>query len=999
MRLTALLCNAGNSMQSGRLCDNPYDNGLLPDCNGTIANLATDTGMDPRTDGYIPYFPYYVKQADLGNSIACGCNFTIMKENYGTCANGCTAECAIAPQTPAFLGGSTVCAPWAYTFGFFTGEEETDGDPDYSKDLTITLDTINMDTGSQIGNFISGEGKVIQQYPSALNGAEPWIAFFTGGDRIGKARDKLQNNYGGRFRLEVSVNLECHEAGRCWQRSPRATSLPVVPIPYTPRNEYSLYDFSFSTFRIAAYDPDFLEQVFYFHASNQKYGVHVGHGIPEGDYPNNPFPKEYNNARLRILEKYCNSTNCDSCPKPLPVEGEGGTVQIIEDFCEEYPEWKHDNVGLHTAGPPKRLMIDAYTGVVHWQTGASPVDDDTGTYTMPPGFSAATPGSMTPYTWTTLPDSAQTFGSSTNAYDGYVYDPETFTYMPYSEYSKCPGSNSGSDCTTSSLAPGFYNLVVDIRSESGDSCLSREIPSNQWCLSLEEIMTSNPADQRVSYTDPMIGPFTPIPIKGLENVQNSKRGYNSIPLDFLLYLYPAMSMCSNCNGGTASQYLNEGVKTFKDSTGTYGFDVTNEPITAPNVAKYIHDTFEGTGRCIICGGSETNTSQIGQDPSLCTACLVPDTSSCTKNTRPFWINKDPTLTGDPYTPAPPGWGPTDTYPSGNINIEPTWGEMKAAEVSAYKGTVVEFDLVAGDEDACVELWIYDTGLYKGDELDYCRGFDGDNADACAILDNDGDGILDLNGSPDYPELNMFDMHLGPHQPAYIANYVGTKPSVLGEPGKTVRRKFSWPVTAWPDNLDAEHDPRPSRSSVCFFAFDGYLFSDFRCVRITLNTEQQIYWSDRRPGLNASNIWNVVQDREGFITGSYNDIDVGSIITSPLTLANQTKIIVNVGDLVTFDMQARQSSGYDPLDIFVSQGVLPDGATFVRDTTFDGSKVYSGDPVRYTFSWRPKKGQECEYQICFLASNIRGTEYPMTVGYNDLEGRLGPAGPSRYSYTP
>ena len=248
------------SLVGGRLCDNPYDDGLLPQCPGTVS-VAIDTDRDPRTGNFIPYFPYYMKELDTTLGATCNCTLDEIRANFGTCPTTCKMDCETSIQPSAFQGGSTVCGPWAYSYGFYTGIETLTGNVDYHRELEIQLKEINVQTGSSIGNFITGEGTLQVQYPTALAPSnifpqgEPWLAFFTGGDRIGRDADLLQNNYGGRYRLEVSVNLMCHFAGDCWQRSAVATSLPVVPIPYTERNGYSLYDFSFSTFRIAAYDP------------------------------------------------------------------------------------------------------------------------------------------------------------------------------------------------------------------------------------------------------------------------------------------------------------------------------------------------------------------------------------------------------------------------------------------------------------------------------------------------------------------------------------------------------------------------------------------------------------------------------------------------------------------------------------------------------------------------------------------------------------------------
>ena len=64
-------------------------------------------------------------------------------------------------------------------------------------------------------------------------------------------------------------------------------------------------------------------------------------------------------------------------------------------------------------------------------------------------------------------------------------------------------------------------------------------------------------------------------------------------------------------------------------------------------------------------------------------------------------------------------------------------------------------------------------------------------------------------------------------------------------GKIIRRRFSWPVQA---GTTQDQDPRPADVTVCFYAFDGYTQSIFRCVRIMLTVDKAIYWRDLRPGL-------------------------------------------------------------------------------------------------------------------------------------------------------
>ena len=1018
--------NIAGVPSSGQMCLNPYDPGTVPECTGA-AGTQQNTYLDPRTGNYIPYFPYYVTSGNpAGRGASCTCSFADMADAGDTCRGGtCSVQCTTADEAPGqvqtrpvYAGGATVCSPWAYSYGFYTGVNDIGGSVDYTKELDITLTRIDFNTGSRIGNFIVGEGTIYQQYPEPYNTVtnEPWKAYFTGGDRITKTDGNLQNNEGGRFRLEVTVNLECHVANLCWQKSARATSLPVVPVPYTARNAASLYDYSFSTFRIAAYDPDVEDEVYFFHASNEKYGTHVGHGIPEGSYPNNPTPAEYNGERQKILDDYCSSSpgtagsgTCAECPPSFQLIEDGIDRGIVVDFCNTYPEWTVAAVGNHTAGPPPRLMIDPYTGVAHWQTGPAPpkfANDTTvggiGGYEVPDGWDPTAGVFYTaPYVWR---------GSGNTTYDGWVYDRNTFSYMRYSNYSDCEDSTTeylGGWCTTDSLQPGFYNLVVDIRSSSHDSCLNGLL-----CMSLEEILECEETDDfsKVNMLDPIDGPWTPQQTQATA-LRRSQRGYNSIPLDFLLYLYPVMSMCSQCTENTTA-LSSYGVVTYKDADGSYGFD------NDVNGVKYVHQEtgFLGTGRCFICGGSDDMEIPDGNVTCLggCIDPLVPPVAFCKLNTRPYWINKDYSIPDDPFTPSPSGWDEDDTRPSGDPTKPPAWGEAKdVATINVFKGEIVSFNLTAADDDDCVELWIYDTGLYRGKDLDYCRGAHVTDLDinvvACAVLDPEADGIIDSNttvvpdcpaGLSSCPEVNMFDMYLGYHEEAFVPNYNGTDRPILGYQGKSVQRTFYWPpLDAWPETwLDTEYDPRPENSTVCFFAFDGYLFSDFRCVRILINSKQQIYWSDRRPGLDYNNRFNVIRDIMGFNTGTFNVPQPdGStrVETAPLTHANQTRMLVNVGDLVQFDVQAKQASNSAPIDIFISQGVLPEGATFVKST----DSLYTSDPVRYTFAWQPKKGQECTYQICFLASNIRGVDYPKTVGYDDLSASLGPNSPYDARYNP
>lgn len=78
--------------------------------------------------------------------------------------------------------------------------------------------------------------------------------------------------------------------------------------------------------------------------------------------------------------------------------------------------------------------------------------------------------------------------------------------------------------------------------------------------------------------------------------------------------------------------------------------------------------------------------------------------------------------------------------------------------------------------------------------------------------------------------------------------------------------------------------RPLDSTVCFYAFDNYALSDFRCVRIILFPEQTLYWMDDRDftplGLLNTNFQGVVP-------------------------ANNDEFYVPVGQTLQIRLQARQ----------------------------------------------------------------------------------------------
>eukprot|EP00899_Mesostigma_viride_P026947 jgi/Mesvir1/7437/Mv19218-RA.1 len=323
-----------------------------------------------------------------------------------------------------------------------------------------------------------------------------------------------------------------------------------------------------------------------------------------------------------------------------------------------------------------------------------------------------------------------------------------FQLDPFPTYA----DGSAADLTREPLPSGFYNLVVMVSGDARD-------------------------------------PSLPAP-----------NGNVSIPLDFLIYLYPIMRYCDQGCLNTRG-----GITTFRSTDGFYGHPI------APQ-ADWVYDG-PGTGICTLCGGGETLVSifnytvcqptaaltgpscavgdtcpgykvdalgaAIDKDP-LCQALAVPNTNpavsilpavgSCKVNQVPYWVDE---VDDNGDTPA----------------IDPSEPAIPAprARVVQRKGGLVTFHLVAHDDDSCVELSILELGLFEGMVLeDHTRD---------------------------------------------------------GNEGKQVRRRFVWPG---PVSGLEEDEFRTLDTVVCFLPFDNYVVGQFRCVHIILAEENPVYWMDRRP---------------------------------------------------------------------------------------------------------------------------------------------------------
>lgn len=698
----------GQALANSRVCVSPFDSGDSPNCESYPLGTKLNNDKNPFTGQFIPY-------DNNGNPIGSQTGVPCEKPD---------------DMTPDY------CSPWSDTYGFFFG----DG---YSHDVVLTVSEMNTET-SLAGGYIKGASVFEHTYASSKKSvSEPYVAFFTGGNRF----LELNNNKGGRFRLETSVNIQGAN------RSPIASFMPVIPIPYTGRGVKSTYGYM-ATFQLSAYDPDIdksgfgTEAVKYKIASYVKQGAILGNSIPEGSYPPLWHKEKYEAKRQSAMAVACvgpNGVDCQYC-KP-----EDGKLYLGEPFdCVRYPEWDNEKNLAHS---PPNLVIDETTGIVQWETGVGPFTTDTSAYQE--DFDANADGDLLD-----LADGTK----------GEVPSP-----------------------ARSPLTPGFYNLVLDIRSNSHDPCMDTVPPS---CIF------------------------------------DDAKGHISVPLDFMLYLYPPMRMChGDCqNSGSETSLINgrQGVPTFHSQLGRYGHHDSTSP-----AEKWTYNT-PGTGLCSLCGGGEANQTMV-YNPDVCqpksgTSCQdyqhtgvlelnhtcasgtidccpgvlvpsnLPEPATAARSTYTSFVGdeSDSTVTydrtcaqvspqpslgfnrivpafGSCYVNRAPEWVDGDSCVADIQNTPPIDPDVPVAtgsraRIVLTRGTNISFDVVAKDDDPCTELSIKSTGLYEG-------------------------------------------MTLSGH---------------TRDTARQVRRTFTW-------NASADSDDRPTDSSVCFYPYDNYLQGEMRCVNMVLPT--------------------------------------------------------------------------------------------------------------------------------------------------------------------
>jgi len=615
---------------NNRQCESPFDTGDRPTCPDGVpeGTYIANGNYDPVTGLPVPYF----LNQELGDAVPCETSDNVDPD---------------------------YCSPWSQTYGFFFGD-------DNYTDIILTITDINHED-NYYGNFLLGTSFFEHTYSAPKKDKKtPWTAYFTGGNRIAYSTDALNNNGQGRFRLEITINIQGFV-----NLSPTATSFPVLPVPYTGRGGWSAYGM-LSTFQISAYDSNFEkeaflggkelynEEVFFFIANSRKHGVLLANQVPDLKYPSRWYKDRYEEARIECYNISCKDANgtiapypggCGNCKKgagkicattTLVTDNGQTEVRKLEFSCEAYPPWDNNKNLAHA---PPRMSMNVTTGVVQWETGVNPYHIDNDTY----------------------------YGDWDRDGDG-VLDQLKNTKPG-------PGQEGYEP-----LEQGFYNLVVDIRSSAHDPECEEVATESPY------FMTAQEAAWACHHTN-------------LTNRNAPDVAYISTPLDFLLYLYPIANWCSK------PTCLNSqpGITTFRDF-GFYGDAQTPEEEIF-QVSDYKYDA-PGTGKCTICGGGLVESDLTNHTKCLetnncgfdATVTIVPSQAVCFRNTFPLWVNQSNPGVDDGNTPT-------------------ALPHMFFAEWYGKRGKPVTFNLIATDMDQCVELSIHPTGLHKGYTM-YNIGADG-----------------------------------------------------------------------------------------------------------------------------------------------------------------------------------------------------------------------------------------------------------------------------------
>jgi hypothetical protein len=110
----------------------------------------------------------------------------------------------------------------------------------------------------------------------------------------------------------------------------------------------------------------------------------------------------------------------------------------------------------------------------------------------------------------------------------------------------------------------------------------------------------------------------------------------------------------------------------------------------------------------------------------------------------------------------------------------------------------------------------------------------------------------------------------------------------------------------------------------------------------------VHWRDQRAGLTAA--------QKG------------------LTAVNGTIYYVVPGRPITLSLDAVSTTADATVEVALTQGRLPKGATLTNPAVPASS-------ISATFTWTPTSDQQCEYQLCFTASDSNGVV--STGAYSDV----------------
>jgi len=866
--------------------------------------------------------------------------------------DNCCRDASVAVTDSDFY-----CSPYNETHGFFLGDGATS-----TIDVQIAYVTQEM---TDLGNHLYGTATVQHTYatPQKADGT-PWVAFFQGGNRL----TYLNHNKRGRFRIETSVDIQWDSANNVpLNRSPKATTMPVVPVPYTSRGS------KFAKFQIAVIDPDTRqsgtglpqnEEVRFELADLQGYGGMLASCMSDGErscinsqsFPGFTYTKEdYTNRRQAIINKHCGGT-CGGCPKKcmdmfksLSGGRDGDDSEYDRCFdCEKYPEWKDET---HLAHPPKDLFIDPKRGEVVWETGTAEFEVDGSAYVEKESL-----GEMF------------LTGASPTYYSANVYCDGVST-KPWTAAESLEGKNMNGcitkDVSKESKLSGFYNLALKIYSPK------------------------KPGLALGTYANEIF-----------------------VPLDFLMYLYAPMHYC-----GLTCQNNQRGPSTFTSIDGYYGYDSIT-PAETLSVTGISKPSGLGTGKCTICGGGERadNGTDNRKDASYCKP-KNDDSSACPSVSTPafsasnprdvgyiskglcpgvkisgagleispwvnnkesprtgqYWYGRDesygqyfggcdqprvaqtnevgsvrPTagacyLNNAPYFIV--GNNPNDQ--SDNLTPRPhpfeSWDYAPTARVARKKGSTITFNLVATDDDSCVELGIRSSGMLSLE------------------------GMEDLS-NPVYTSYKVnrqgAEVTRSFRWPARITSTANANAATICTAGSATQRVVEGTTLYLCDSLLVpEEDIRPEDTLICFYPFDSYIVGAFLCVHIKLLDERPLYWRDERDFTDAA-------ERAQFQIMGYDGM-----------AKDDTVFHIAVGETFVLPLPSRYTSQGDQITTYVSQGYLPDGAELkatpnggIPGVTKSGfPAVTTSDPSTAFMEWTPKRGDECTYRMCFISEAVQAED--------------------------